>query len=318
LGRDVQLRSEWRTVRALWDLIRDEQPDILHLNSSKIGILGGLLGRAARVPRIIFTAHGWAFNEARPWWQRLVIKVLHYATVLLSHRTIVVSDALPGQLRWPGAPGRMTRVYPGHTPAPALPRIQARQQLLSKLLHAPRTNILADPWVVIIAELHPVKQHEYLFEAFEHVLREQPNARLVCIGDGDQRVALEADIIERSLTDHIHLVGSVPQAARYLRAADVFVLPSRSEAFGYSVLEAAVAGVPVVASRVGGIPEIIRHEREGLLVQPSDVSALTTALIRVLTDQALRNRLGEAGLVRGRAFSVDQMVRQTIRVYQDD
>jgi glycosyltransferase involved in cell wall biosynthesis len=172
--------------------------------------------------------------------------------------------------------------------------------------------------VVIIAELHPVKQHAHLFAAFEHVLREQPNARLVCIGNGDRRTALEADIRERGLTDHIHLVGAVPHAARYLRAADVFVLPSRSEAFGYAVLEAAVAGVPVIASRVGGIPEIIHHEREGLLVQSGDVSALAAALSRLLSDQTLRNRLGEAGLLRGRVFSVDQMVRQTTRVYRGE
>jgi len=93
LTRDISLKKEKEFASELYKIIRIEKPDILHVNSSKAGGVGTALGRILRVPRIIFTAHGWAFNEERPWWQRMVIKFLHWVTVLLSHRTIAVSGA---------------------------------------------------------------------------------------------------------------------------------------------------------------------------------------------------------------------------------
>ncbi|MEK7209245.1 MAG: glycosyltransferase, partial [Patescibacteria group bacterium] len=103
LGRDVKISADAAAGRALYRLFKIEQPDIIHLNSSKAGLIGALAGRLAKVPKIIFTAHGWAFNEDRGQLARWGIKILHWLTIIASHQTIVVSEATKRQMaRWPG------------------------------------------------------------------------------------------------------------------------------------------------------------------------------------------------------------------------
>jgi len=111
LQRDFSLAKELHSVQEIYDLLKVEQPDILHLNSSKAGILGTVIGRFNKVPKIIFTAHGWAFNEDRPFWQRVLLKTIHWLTVLSSHHTIAVSKEVVRQMNWPFAASRMTVIW---------------------------------------------------------------------------------------------------------------------------------------------------------------------------------------------------------------
>ncbi len=129
LTRDISLKQEVAFCAELWRCLRRERPAIFHVNSSKAGGVGTMLGRIARVSRIIFTAHGWAFNEDRPWWQKYLITVLHWLTVLLSHKTIAVSHSIIAQMQWPGAQRKMKLIFPGRTIGPMYARDEARAKI---------------------------------------------------------------------------------------------------------------------------------------------------------------------------------------------
>ena len=152
--RDVSIFKDIGFAHELWSILRSEQPGILHVNSSKAGGLGCLLGRLAFGPRVIFTAHGWAFNEQRPWWQKLIIKKLHWWTVLLSHTTIAVSNAIVEQMNWPYAQRKMVVINPGRT----IPSFESRLTARTKLAHAhpPLASYITDVWLCSVAELHPI------------------------------------------------------------------------------------------------------------------------------------------------------------------
>ena len=163
--------------------------------------------------------------------------------------------------------------------------------------------------VVVVANLRSGKGHDILIEAAAHVLRDVPDARFVLIGDGPERRALEDLATVRHVRHAFTFAGHQEKIPACLAGADVFALPSRSEAFPNAVLEAMAAGLPVVASRVGGIPEIISDNSLGLLVTPGDPGALARSLVRVMTEPGLAARLGGAARCAVTArYSFDRMV----------
>ncbi|MBU2330172.1 glycosyltransferase, partial [Patescibacteria group bacterium] len=151
MQRDIKLVGEWRSYLELLAHIRTFNPDIVHGNSSKAGALAALAARVAGVPTIVFTAHGWAFNENRPAWQRGIIALLHFFTVLLSHTTICVSDAVHRQAAWmPLVQRKLQTVHIGIDTLTFKTREEARR-LLAPDLHKQFPQAL---WVGTIAELH--------------------------------------------------------------------------------------------------------------------------------------------------------------------
>lgn len=276
LQRDVSIKKEKDFVRSLRKVLKDFQPDILHTNSSKAGAVGSLVGRLAGVPRVIFTAHGWAFNEDRPAWQRFIIKAIHYSTVLCAHATIAVSAAVKEQMNWPGAQRNMWVINPGRDLADLYNKTEAREKICE---YCPRLRPhREDQWILTIAELHPIKQLPILIDALATMRTDFPNVVGVIIGDGELKRSLHNLITERNFTDTVFLVGHITEAARFLKAATVFALPSKSESYGYVLHEAGLAQVPIVATKVGGIPDIITSPEEGLLVPPGNTAAFTKAI----------------------------------------
>jgi glycosyltransferase involved in cell wall biosynthesis len=137
------------------------------------------------------------------------------------------------------------------------------------------------------------------------------------MGEGQQRPELERLIQVEGVSESVNLLGHVSDASSYLKALDLFVLPSRSEGLGYVLLEAGSAGLPVVATNVGGIPEIVEHEETGLLVPSGDREALTNALERLANDEALRTQLGKNLQEKvARDFSFPRMLTETLAFYE--
>ncbi|MEL6804564.1 MAG: glycosyltransferase, partial [Bacteroidota bacterium] len=255
LKRDITLKKELSSFRDIYQLLRDERPDILHVNSSKAGGIGAFLGRICGVPRIIYTAHGWAFNEDRSVVSKCMVGVFHWLTIIFSHQTIAVSETTKQQMRWPFTHQKMTVVHNGREIPVFVERTTARDIIIK---HCPDlAQYSNDFWSVTVAELHPIKQHEVTIQALRTVVQSHPDIRHVLIGDGEERESLERLIRAYNLHDHVFLTGSIDEAAQYLHAFDLFVLSSRSEALAYVIIEACFAGLPIISSRVGGIPEII-------------------------------------------------------------
>ena len=176
-------------------------------------------------------------------------------------------------------------------------------------LHRPRSTERLARRVAVVANLRPGKGHDTLIDAAVEVLRCRPEATFEVIGDGSERERLIAQADSRQVRRAFSFVGQRDDVPARLAEADIFVLPSRSEALPNAVLEAMAAGLPVVASDVGGIPELISHDRTGLLVPPGDPAALAAALLRVMNEKGLAARLGEAARVAAEThFSFDRMV----------
>jgi len=313
LGRNISLKKEWAFACELWQILRVERPDVFHVNSSKAGGVGTLLGRLLRAPNVIFTAHGWAFNEDRPLWQKLITKFLHWITVLLSHRTIAVSSAIVKEMNWPGALRKMKIVNPGRTIGPMYQKIEAREKIMDFF---PRLlPYQSDPWLVCVAELHPIKRHHILIEAISELVKDYPTLRLILIGDGELKSVIEKQIANADLTENIFVLGNITEAARFLKAFDMFVLASKSESYGYVLHEAGLAGVPIIATNVGGITDIIIDQQTGLLVPPDNVNALIIAINTLLTNPTQRVNYASTLQIELQKRTVTKMTRQTESLY---
>lgn len=308
--RGLHAASEFSFLRDTYNLIREFRPDIVHSNNSKGGLVGTVAARCAGVHRILFTAHGWAFTEKRPVWQKMIFWFAHYLTVILTDRTICVSEnVFRLGCKMPFVRHKLLVIHNGIPPISFHSREAARQML------AP--NVTQKFWVGTIAELHPNKGLDVLIEAFEHFIPNKPDTVLIIIGEGGLRGNLERQIQLEGLQERVILVGHVQDASTYLHALDMFVLPSRTEALGYVLLEAGQAKLPVVASNVGGIPEIIADHSTGLLVPPGNRTALAAALLSLASNEELRTRLAQALQARVETdFSVSTMVTETLSLYQ--
>lgn len=307
LTRDVALKGEWAAFKELSRVIREERPDILHVNSSKAG-LAILAGRFAGVPRILFTAHGFAFNEDRPWWQGLILRSIYAMTILLAHRTICVSSAIRHDMSWIPFLGHKLIVIHNGINEPHFHSVADARAQLPSTIKSTRIGMLA--------ELHPTKRIADALYALADLKDSHPDIALYVIGEGSERERLEELAQRIGLSDRVFLVGFKQDAATLLPAFDIFLAPSRTEALSYALIEAGYAGVPSIASRVGGMKEIIRHKDSGLLVPPENPHTLARAIRQLIEDPAYARALGDKlrETVRAR-FSKAHMLEATLAVY---
>jgi glycosyltransferase involved in cell wall biosynthesis len=170
--------------------------------------------------------------------------------------------------------------------------------------------------IVCVARLRAQKNHEVLLDALSLVREHLPSVRLRLVGDGERREALQAKVRQTGLEDCVEFLGSVEDVWPVLADAQVFVLASYYEPLGIAALEAMAAGLPVIASRVGGLREIVDDGTTGLLVAPGDVDELATSIRRVLSDPALAGRMSERAREAADGYRAERMVEGYDRVYE--
>lgn len=307
LTRDVSFFDDLRALFALTGLLRGEKPDIVHLNSSKAGGLGALAARLAGIPHIVFTIHGLPADEARPFLQRLLITGATWLTVLLSHRTITLSnDAFERVRRMPFLFRKTVLIYNGVENLEFLPPRDARRELRTIDPGLPESFLIGS-----IGELHPNKGFDVAIDAL--VGNEY---HLAICGDGEEHETLARHAHERGVAERVHFLGFVPDAARYVRAFDVFLLPSHKEGLPYVLLEAGAAHVPIVASDIPGVRDVILSDFTGILVD-RDPAYIATAIER-LSDQKFAHSLTEEMATRIRTtFSMKTMLEKTRAAYKE-
>ena len=306
LGRDVTLFKDLITLARLVRLFRKERPDVVHLNSAKIGGLGALAARLAGIKRIVFTAHGFASSEDRPSWQRALIRLIECLTILLSHTTICVSRVdTQTAARLPFCHNKVRHIKLGIGPISFAPRASARAAL----------NLSGDGLTIgTVAELTKNKGLAYAIEAMKSV----PDTRYIIVGDGELRSELARLIKRFNLESHVSLVGQVKDVATLLNAFDIFLLPSVKEGLPYTLLEAGLAGLPVIATSVGGVPDIIEDRETGLLVAPTHPSEIAQKLKALLANPKLRETLGRNLHAVATNYSIEQMRAKTFALYTTD
>lgn len=313
LGRDIGF-ADIGAFREIFHLLKREQPDILHLNSSKAAALGAFAARLARLPiKIIFTVHGWPFNEPRPPFQRIAIFFLSWLTALLSHSVIVIcrADEKSGRKLW-FVKKKIRLIHNGITPFTTTERSVARAALSPS---ASADTIL----IVTIAELTKNKGLAHALRAIALLSREKdlPPFQYVIIGEGELRPQLEKIISENNLAKIVRLAGFIPDAKTLLGGADIFLLPSLKEGLPYVLLEAGASSVPTIATSVGGIPDIIDDMQNGMLIRAKREKEIADALRFLLTNHKKREAFGAALKEKVlREFWFEKMLAETVGVYE--
>lgn len=335
LERDVNILKEIKASFALWNIFKTERPDIIHLNSSKIGGLGALVAYLARLKnkltpaskkkyilnwQIIFTVHGWAFNEDRSRISRYIIRLIQWVTALFSDSIIIISNRDYRQaIHLPMVDRKKFILIPLGIPTDKLkflPKLSARSELskYTKIKISSRNCVVG-----AIAELTKNKGLPYLISAIDHLRSNESSVKklqIIIIGEGEDRERLQNLINIRELQSIITLSGFVPNASQYLQAFDFFVLPSLKEGLPYTLIEAMHAKIPIIATRVGGIPDLIEEDVNGIIVPPKNSGALTLAIEKLINDKRIRTRFAkESGKKIETKFSFDTMLSATIRLY---
>ncbi len=291
----------WRSVNRLREVAESLKAGILHANGSRAMIYAGLAGRR---------------DHRRVVWHVRVAGsdgMLDRCLSVLAHRIIVNSNAVAARFPYVSTK-RLQCIYNGvdlaqFSDAPAAQVAEFRRRL----------GIPGDaPLAVSVGRLDPIKGYPHLLEAARQLRPRRPDLHWVLVGDGEQRGALQRMVHEQGLESIVHFSGWLPNPQVAMAACDVFVLPSLSEAFGRVLVEAMAFGKPVVAARVGGIPEIVVPGETGILVPPAQPEACAQAVHGLLMNPKLAHMFGETGRQRAKdRFSLTMHVDAISRTYAD-
>ncbi len=312
--RDIHLFKEVKVLHRLITIIRKVRPNVVHLNSPKMGGIGSVAARICGIKNIIYTNHGWPFKEDRPTWQRILITGFSWLTVYFCTKTIVLSkieqDMIPA---WLYLSHKLVLIPNGVRSFDPLNREDARVFLLgqhtAEKIQQEHVRIVGT-----ISELHKNKGLIYAIEGFANA--QLQNTILIIIGEGEERARLEAAIKKHDIADKVFLVGHVDDARRYLPAFDYFMMSSIKEGLPYALLEAGSLGLPVIATAIGGIPEIITDKRDGLLIPPHSPTDIQVALQFAVTHPQDMQKYGASLKDKIQdVYSFEQMLIKTKALY---
>ena len=291
-------------ARSITGAFRRHHVDVAHSHEFSMAVYGAWASWRAGVPHVV-TMHGSRYYAGR-FRRRLALRI----ALALSGRTVAVSNSLADNLSqdlWIPR-GRISMISNGVRYARA-----TSTTLREELRLTPKDRLL-----VSVGNLYPVKGHTHLVDAMRLLIARHPTVHLAISGRGELAEALTAQARDNGIADRVHLLGLRSDVAAILAAADVFVLPSLSEGLPLALLEAMVAGCPIVASEVGEVSAVLEQGAAGVLVPPGDTRALAAALDRVLGDVHLGRTLGERAACRaGAEYDVSHMVRQYAAAYNE-
>ncbi len=295
----------YRDLRALWELVaalRSVHPDVVCAHTSKAGFLGRIASGILRIPSV-FTPHGWTITDRVSARQGRMFRMAEKFAALFTSRIINVCRYEVDLAIQHGVapPRKLALVYNGMHDVP-------ESMLGDPERHPPR--------LAMVARMERQKDHETLLDALAGL--KDLAWELELIGDGPLEPEVRARVQRLGIADRVIFSGYRPEVAPLLARCQIFVLTSRFEAFPYSILEAMRAGLPVVATDVGGVREAVTEDVTGYLVPRCHVEAVRARLAALIWDPALRRRMGDAGRKKfGVHFHFDEMLRRTIRVYEE-
>ncbi|ULH08867.1 glycosyltransferase family 4 protein [Alcaligenes faecalis] len=305
LVHPIQINSDYRCILQLRQILKRAKPDLLHLHSSKAGVIGRVAGLLSGVP-CVFTAHGWAFTEGVSKKKRNLYLGIEYSLAFLAKKIITVSQYDRDlALRYHFPRNKLQVIHNGVVDQnPHLPVRPA-----SKEAGAPVR-------LLMVARFSQQKDHVTLLQALS--LISSLNWRLDLLGTGETLGQVQELYQRLNLVDKVYFHGASDKVNQHLIEADVFVLSTNWEGLPLSILEAMSAGLPIVATDVGGVAECVQHEHNGYLVPRQNPQVLAEHLAVLIEQQDTRRRLGTAArqdfLAR---FTVDAMVDRTEKLYQE-
>lgn len=318
LVRDISPYKDLKALFELKNILSLTDYDLIHTHTSKAGFLGRLAGAWAGVPAIIHSTHGLIYESAESIpgvptssiGQRILaiaersLKSTHDLLITLSEHEKKMVEKLKLS-----KPSNTRAVFNGvniekHTFCPKM-----RQNLRTEL-NVSENDLL----IVSVGRLAKEKGHDLLIKSFKDIKKSLDNVKLLIAGKGPEKSAL-SQIADQIDPENIYLPGHIDEIQAVYSAADIYVQPSRYEGFGLSVLEAMSYGLPVVASKVGGIPELIQEDKNGLLVDPEDIPAITKKLLNLCQNKELRDKLGRTAQESSQNYSLEKMLEAYDSIY---
>ena len=315
LARPLHPIQDLRALAAIHRLIRRGRFDVLHLHTSKAGALGrvaaALLGRRKRV---VHQPHGHLFYG---YYGRLGAAFVLLAERALAplasrHVTLTARGAQEHLARRVGRASQFRVIPSGVEMGPLRIAARRRDEARRRLGYGAKDFV-----VMSLARLEPIKGAPVTLRAFARAAATRPPLRLHLAGDGPLLQALRVEARTLGVAERVRLDGVWDDPHRLLPAADLFVLASRNEGMGRAVVEALALSLPVIATTVGGLPEVLEEGRSGLLVPPDDEQALADAMGRVADDPQAARALGRRGRARSVHFGAGRMVHRVLALYRE-
>jgi glycosyltransferase involved in cell wall biosynthesis len=304
MARAIVPRSDARAALGFARIIRDFRPDIVHAHGNKAGVVARLAHLASPGTPVIYSPHGYAFAGHFPSREQGLYRILESLVAPLATEVLCVCEAEARLARETGINSRIRVVHNGITPIEPGPAASAGNG--------------SGPRICATSGLRPGKGLDALLEAMVEIVEAVPGTRLALAGGGPERAYLDAVATCNGVGEAVEWLGNLDDVVPLLAASDIFVNPSWSESFPYSVLEAMAVGSAIVATDVGGVSEAIEDEVTGILVPPRDRVALAGALIGLLEAPDRARELGRRAQGRQRdAFTLERMVAGTVAVYDE-
>lgn len=306
-----------KDLHALWQvyrLLQRTKYDLIHTHNSKGGFIGRLAAYLVGNPPVIHEVHGYAFHENEPWIRRSIFFALEVLARHWSKMVICISQPLVDiwVKRKLAPPERIRKIYSGIEIA-EFQKTHARDKIRRELGLRPDQIAVGQ-----VSKLWEGKGHEDIIDACPIIFEEVPDLKIFFVGDGPIRKKLEEIVYKNGLQGRIVFLGHCDNIAEVTSALDIAVLASHFEGMGRVLLEAMAAGLPIVATRVGGIPDLVVDQETGFLVEPHNPEQLAQSILRLASDLELRKRMGNSGRQRvDSRFSATTMLKQIDSVYQE-
>lgn len=313
LGRELSLVSDWATLWHLVRLMRRHRPTIVHTHTAKAGAVGRVAAMLAGVPLRVHTFHGHTFHGYFGPTQTKVFLAIERWLARRTTRTIGVSRKVCDDLLelGLGTPASVVHIPLG------LDLERFRDASTHRgLLRAQLGVDPGAPLVGMVARLVPIKRHDIFLRAAATVHEARPDVRFVLVGDGERHAAVRQLVSELGLESVVHLAGWREDLEVVYADLDLVALSSDNEGLPVALIEAMAAGRPVVATNVGGVPELVQEGENGYLVPPGDSPALARRMLDALGDRDRLAAMGATGRERAFAsFTVDRLVRDVEALY---
>ena len=317
LQREMRPISDLITLFEFRRVINEFKPDTLFLLSSKAGFLGSLISKFL-IPnssfKIIYRIGGWSFND--PWskWKKRLWIILErfssrWKDVIIVNNSYDLKQAHELKIK---PREKVALIYNGLDvyKMEYLPKEEARLKLYEKAVRQAGKVFQGKTIIGTVANFYPTKGLKYLIEAAEY-FKNKDDVIFIVIGDGQERKDLELLITNYQLQHKVLLLGQIPDAYKLLTAFDIFVLSSVKEGFPWAVIEAMAAKLPVIATKVGALPEIIENGKNGFIVEPTRPEKIAEKIQDLLNSERLRQELGiQAHQTVLFKFTLDKMVQQ--------
>jgi glycosyltransferase involved in cell wall biosynthesis len=303
-----------RALAKLHRLIRREKPHIVHTHTAKAGFLGRLAAQMAGVPVIVHTFHGHVLHGYYGSVKNQVLRGLERSLARFTDRLITVSEEVKRELVGYAIadPAKIEVIPLGFDLEPFLNSRTLRGEFRRELGLGDEIKLVG-----IVGRIFPIKNHQLFLEAAARIAAANPEARFVVVGDGPLRPALERQAIDRRIADRVLFTGWRRDLPRIYADLDVLTVSSDNEGTPVSAIEAMAAGCPVVATRVGGLPDLIAENETGFLVPTRDPDALANAILRLLGDSATAQAFGRnAQHSVCQRFAVNRLIHDMDHFYE--